>query len=954
MKTRYSTFLVFTLLPGLFLVMSLFNRGPALAGNSNISPGIKHALDLPAVYNLTGGGTYCSGSPGLPIGLNGSESGVVYTLIKDNFPTLNTYHGNGQPFSFGLQEAGIYTVSATNSTGSILMNGKAVITEQSPPEVKIKASENRICSGTSVTFYAVADQAPDPVYQWYKTYTPVGDNEPTYTYTPAHGDLIQVTVTSGECTGFSDIFETIVFPVTSSINISCESSQVISGTPVTFIANLFNAGNNAEINWFVNNESVNEHSTEFTYVPENSDVIYATLTVGDDVPCIVAHFYTSNTIMMSVCDTRPQIFTLNSEGGYLCMSDYGLLQLNGSEPGVLYTVYAALNDTDNFVICPTAEVVQGTGEPIEIYVEGGRYKILASNACFDQWMDGICEFEYYNTSSPAIVSKNDILAGTTVTFSVPIWRQDAPVADYIWNRSNQESFMGETYTCIPENGDFIHAEMIYPCRDYDFDVNTVVMFVREPDAHYTTWTGNFSNDWHNLLNWDNGLPNTTSIVTIPETAGYFPTLTTPAICSSLIMSNSASFIGSEFLDVESVKITRDNTANQFQFISSPLANKTTWGNVFPDNQNSIWVREYWEGTGNWINHTTRNIISHDKGYSYRGLQSGKATFIGWLTQSEPTSLLLYNNTSNDIDRDGWNLMGNPYSCSIDWDLIPNNVTEAAVYAWNGYNYISWNGFVGALNQGILPPMSGFFVKALNRGYCYLQVPKTTRIHANEIQLKKADLNALLEIQVTDGIYDDWSYFRVNQEATYGFDKEYDARKLFGIEEAPQLYSETDGQPLSINEFPWEESNVEQHLCFNANIPGKYTLYFKATGLSTDLQVTFTDKLKEVSFNPETFSQYEFDYLPGENSRRFFIKLSKPSQTEYSPSLQAYAYNGIVHIINPNREKGELSVISVGGVSVFKTIINGDNHQEFNLFLPTGLYILQMKTPDQIHNVKVIL
>ncbi|HAH58482.1 MAG TPA: hypothetical protein DCL86_10060, partial [Bacteroidales bacterium] len=61
----------------------------------------------PAVYTVTGGGNYCAGSPGLSVGLNGSETGVIYTLVKNNVPTPITHQGDGQPFIFGLQHAGV-------------------------------------------------------------------------------------------------------------------------------------------------------------------------------------------------------------------------------------------------------------------------------------------------------------------------------------------------------------------------------------------------------------------------------------------------------------------------------------------------------------------------------------------------------------------------------------------------------------------------------------------------------------------------------------------------------------------------------------------------------------------------------------------------------------------------------------------------------------------------------
>lgn len=908
---------------------------------------------LPLVYNVTGGGNYCAGSPGLAVGLDGSDQGITYTLLLNNTPTTNILQGTGQFLDFGLQTAGSYTVLASGISGNILMNGTAIITEHSVPEVRVKAGANRVCSGTEVTYYAFTQNVLNPVYQWYKSYTPVGNNEESFTYEPAPGDVIQVTVTSGGCTGFSDQFYPIVYPLNADIIIDCTSNNVVTGTPVTFHASTFNTGSQSVINWYVNYESVNVHDLEFTYIPQNQDVVEATVTVGNDVPCLSQNLFTSNSILMSVCNSAPQPFSVYTENEFLCLPGEGVIKLSDSEQGVTYTVYVSFNDTINFTPDPFSSPAVGTGKSMEFPVSAGNYKIQASNACFSTWMSGVCTLDFYNTACPVVVSKNDVLAGTQVTLSTPPLGQGSAQGLYYWSKNGNEGFIGESYTYIPENGDFIRAEMILPCRDYDSENNTVVMFVREPEAHYTTWTGTYNNNWTKPQNWDNGLPDETSIVTIPEEAPHFPTLTVPTVCASLIMSNSSSFIGAEFLEVKSVKISKDIPLNQFHFLSSPLANTTTWGNVFPENQDAIWVREYMEGNGDWCNNSTRNMVYNNKGFSYKALQPGAATFIGWLTSTEPASFLFYNNNSNNINRDGWNLLGNPYSSSIDWDLIPNDNSEAAVYTWNGYNYISWNGTIGALNEGIIPPMSAFFVRALNRGLNFLQIPKSARVHANELQTKSAP-TAMLAIEVSDGTYKDKSFFRLNEAATFAFDPKFDARKLFGNEDAPQLYSESDGIALSINEFPYNGTDIEHQLNFNVNHPGKYTLYFSNSSPDAALSITFTDRLKELTFDLASLTEYEFNYNPGDNPNRFFVKFSSVKSPENNQKLQAYTHDGRIYLVNQPQQKGELRVISTSGATVFNTIVDGSVVQNFNPNLRAGVYIIQLLTADNVYSVKVIL
>ncbi|MEO1022465.1 MAG: DUF2341 domain-containing protein [Bacteroidota bacterium] len=69
---------------------------------------------------------------------------------------------------------------------------------------------------------------------------------------------------------------------------------------------------------------------------------------------------------------------------------------------------------------------------------------------------------------------------------------------------------------------------------------------------------------------------------------------------------------------------------------------------------------------------------------------------------------------------GWNLVGNPFGATIDWDDNPNwtktNV-ESSIYVWdpaaNGGNgeYLTWNGITGSLGSGLIAPFQGFWVKA---------------------------------------------------------------------------------------------------------------------------------------------------------------------------------------------------------------------------------------------------
>jgi hypothetical protein len=76
----------------------------------------------PTAFNMTGGGTYCSGGSGVPVDLTGSETGITYQLKVDGVNTGSTVSGTGSALSFGNQTAaGVYTVLAANGTCTTLI-----------------------------------------------------------------------------------------------------------------------------------------------------------------------------------------------------------------------------------------------------------------------------------------------------------------------------------------------------------------------------------------------------------------------------------------------------------------------------------------------------------------------------------------------------------------------------------------------------------------------------------------------------------------------------------------------------------------------------------------------------------------------------------------------------------------------------------------------------------------
>jgi len=87
--------------------------------------------ELPLLFEVTGGGVYCpAASPGVLVGLSGSENGLVYDLYLNQVQKIGSVNGQGIPINFGyFSQEGSYTVSARVSGFGceLLMNGNAVV-----------------------------------------------------------------------------------------------------------------------------------------------------------------------------------------------------------------------------------------------------------------------------------------------------------------------------------------------------------------------------------------------------------------------------------------------------------------------------------------------------------------------------------------------------------------------------------------------------------------------------------------------------------------------------------------------------------------------------------------------------------------------------------------------------------------------------------------------------------
>jgi len=132
---------------------------------------------LPTVFTVTGGGTYCTGTTGVHIGLNSSTIGVNYQIYNGSSTAGIAVAGTGAPLDLGIYTAaGTYTVSATSpiTTCSNNMTGSATVTTNPLPNQYTISTGGGYCLGGTGVDVNLPTSYVGVSYQLYNGLLPVG------------------------------------------------------------------------------------------------------------------------------------------------------------------------------------------------------------------------------------------------------------------------------------------------------------------------------------------------------------------------------------------------------------------------------------------------------------------------------------------------------------------------------------------------------------------------------------------------------------------------------------------------------------------------------------------------------------------------------------------------------------------------------------------------------------
>lgn len=340
------------------------------------------------------------------------------------------------------------------------------------------------------------------------------------------------------------------------------------------------------------------------------------------------------------------------------------------------------------------------------------------------------------------------------------------------------------------------------------------------------------------------------------------------------------------------------------------------------------------------------------------------TSVGTINQGSTTLPTTYNGAGND---NGWNLVGNPYPSSIDWNATTGwtktNVS-GSIYIYNptSNSYGSFDGTTST--NGVTRYISsgqGFFVRTTGASPI-LSCTESVKSGNAGADLFKTENENMLRIKLIKNIdnYDE-TVIRFYDGKQNEFSETDDVRKL--MNPTINIYSYFgDSQNVAINYLnPSNLKNSVVKLSAMVNETGTYKLDFSGiNSFSSTPYITLKDKYLNTKTDLKAKETYSFDVTSDVNTNkdgRFEISFTEyPTATyenlsnEFSINTYPNPVNDILNINISNSEQKNYTFViyNTAGAEIFKGKLTNNINQLNIENLDNGVYILKISSQSGIN------
>jgi autotransporter-associated beta strand protein len=386
----------------------------------------------------------------------------------------------------------------------------------------------------------------------------------------------------------------------------------------------------------------------------------------------------------------------------------------------------------------------------------------------------------------------------------------------------------------------------------------------------------------------------------------------------------------------------------------------------------------------WGNVSTTTPLTAGQGFRafIRGPVADKANQLGAsgnsYSQAAVTLSLIGSINSGDIAAPsltnaftGWNLLGNPYPCSFDWNAFYDNGTnltninptayifDATTNAYVSYNALSNGPSSGqsALTGGIIPSGAAFFVQA-NGSSPSITFKESYKTTSAAYQLQKSAITDEFNIKYSkDSIESDNLFIKILDGSTLNSDI-FDIKKIrnenlnlaaFGVD-SMNLY-------MSVIPSVVEETRIKLNV--EATEIGTYKFEFtNLDNFDPNVSVHLFDRFTNTTTDVKANNLYNFEMGAGENQwgkNRFelILNLGKTNVNEFNQltRTEMFVYpnpaNNVLNINfnNANFKNSNIVIFNVSGKEVLKSNMADSNTQLNIESLSSGVYFVKVSNEN---------
>jgi hypothetical protein len=438
-------------------------------------------------------------------------------------------------------------------------------------------------------------------------------------------------------------------------------------------------------------------------------------------------------------------------------------------------------------------------------------------------------------------------------------------------------------------------------------------------------------------------------------------------------TGTGSFIDHGFTGSGTVRIERYLSTDSWHYISSPIINSTA--NVFYGDYLMTSDPSRPSGWGGWITDpaTPLDVMRGYACWKPDG-NSNSEVFTGIPNTGDKTFSVNNDNGSGTFE--GYHLVGNPYTGAIDLSAILDWGTfEHTAYFWNqsennpdpytgGGNYDAYPVFGNwGTHSKYAPATQGFYIHN-PAGNTSITIPSSARVHNGTEFLKEGEIisnGLLITIESDANHYTDKITVHFDPKSTSGYDPGFDAYKLWGLHEAPQLYTLIGDLKVTCNSLPFDQKNMIIPLGFQCGLNSQFKLIADSIAsfsenISIYLEDLKTKTIQDLRLNP----CYTFSYDTLENSNRFLLHFEDAAfgikDSKRIIPVEIYSYRDAIYIRSDEIDlrESKIFVYDLTGGLCFKTLLSERSIDKVIPGVVEGVYFVRLVKGENIYNVRLLL